>query len=134
VEVPVGFRVLADRSAFDRRVLAMVRRVPAGKVASYGRIADWIGEPAAARAVGSALSRCPPGVPAHRIVTAAGRLVPGWSTQAARLRSEGVAVERGHVAEPIPWFGGPRHGRAGRATAAIRPVRIQDAGSSKYEL
>ena len=60
--------------------------------------------------------------------------VEPWRKLRTRLRSEGVAVERGHVAEPIPWFGGPRHGRAGRATAAIRPVRIQDAGSSKYEL
>ena len=69
VQVPVGFRVLAEASPFDQRVVAMVRLIPAGRVASYGRIAEWIGEPAAARAVGGALARTLEDVPAHRVVT-----------------------------------------------------------------
>ena len=112
MEIPAGFRVVSDTSAFDRRVAAMVKRVPAGSVASYGRVADWLGAPAASRAVGAALARSPDGVPAHRVVNAAGRLVPGWEReQAELLRSEGVRIRRGHVAAPVPWWPGPRRRR-----------------------
>jgi len=82
--------------------------IPEGKVASYGRIAEWAGRPAAARAVGAMLSRSPSNVPAHRVVTASGRLVPGWEEeQAQRLFVEGVRVRDGHVRDPVPWWEGP---------------------------
>jgi methylated-DNA-protein-cysteine methyltransferase related protein len=111
VQLPPGFRIVADASAFEQAVAAMVRRVPAGHVASYGRIAAWLGQPAAARAVGGALARGGGELPAHRVVTAGGRLAPGWEReQTELLRSEGVRVWRGHVAEPIPWWDGPPDG------------------------
>ena len=111
MQLPPGFRIVADAGAFEQAVAAMVRRVPAGSVASYGRIAAWVDRPAAARAVGRALARGGDGVPAHRVVTADGRLAPGWEReQAELLRSEGVRVRRGHVAEPIPWWEGPPDG------------------------
>jgi methylated-DNA-protein-cysteine methyltransferase related protein len=106
--LPPGFRVVSDASAFEREVAAAVRAIPQGRVASYGRIAGWLGRPEAARAVGGALARCGSGVPAHRVVNAAGRLAPGWEQeQAELLRVEGVRVRRGHVVEPIPWWDGP---------------------------
>jgi methylated-DNA-protein-cysteine methyltransferase related protein len=108
MQVPVGFRVLAEASPFDLRVAAMVRRIPAGRVASYGRIAEWIGEPAAARAVGGSLARAPDGVPAHRVVAATGRLAPGWEReQRELLRAENVRVRSRSVSDPIPWWEGP---------------------------
>lgn len=108
MQIPPGFRVVGDPSAFELAVASMVRRVPAGTVASYGRIAAWLGQPAAARAVGGVLARAGGEMPAHRVVTASGRLVPGWERdQAELLRAEGVHVWRGHVAEPIPWWAGP---------------------------
>jgi alkylated DNA nucleotide flippase Atl1 len=108
-ELPAGFRIVAAPTPFERRVEALVRRIPAGRVASYGRVAAWVGRPEGARAVGRVMSRSGPGVPWHRVVTAAGRLVPGHEADHAELlRSEGVRVARGHVADPIPWWGGPR--------------------------
>jgi methylated-DNA-protein-cysteine methyltransferase-like protein len=108
MRVPVGFRILAEASPFDQRVAAMVRLIPAGRVASYGRIAEWIGEPAAARAVGGALARMVEDVPAHRVVTATGRLAPGWEReQRELLRAENVRVRRRSVSDPIPWWEGP---------------------------
>jgi len=108
MNIPPGFRIVAETSAFERSVAEMVRRVPAGTVASYGRIAAWLGKPEAARAVGGAMARSPDGVPAHRVVTSGGRLAPGWEReQAELLRAEGVRVWRGHVREPIPWWEGP---------------------------
>lgn len=108
MQLPVGFRVVAEETEFELRVGAMVRRIPPGRVASYGRIAEWIGEPAAARAVGGALSRGLEHAPAHRVVNAVGRLAPGWEReQSELLRSEGVRVRAGMVRQPVPWWSGP---------------------------
>jgi len=88
---------------FERRVATVVRRIPRGRVASYSMVADRVRRPGAARAVGSALAR---GLtaPAHRVVTADGRLVRRWPDQSRLLRDEGVSVRDGRVARPIPWW------------------------------
>lgn len=120
MNIPPGFRIVAEASAFERSVAEIVRLVPAGRVASYGRIAAWLGKPEAARAVGGAMARSPDGVPAHRVVTSGGRLAPGWEQeQAELLRAEGVRVWRGHVREPIPWWEGPQR----RDVRSTRPGR-----------
>jgi methylated-DNA-protein-cysteine methyltransferase related protein len=107
MRLPEGFRIVSG-SEFERRVAETVRMIPEGRLASYGRVAEWAGRPGAARAVGSMLARSLHDVPAHRVVTASGRLVPGWEReQAQRLRAEGVRVRDGHVPEPLPWWDGP---------------------------
>ncbi len=88
---------------FERRVATVVRRIPRGRVASYSMVADRVRRPGAARAVGSALARGLT-VPAHRVVTADGRLVRRWPDQSRLLRDEGVSVRDGRVARPIPWW------------------------------
>ena len=88
---------------FERRVATVVRRIPRGRVASYSMVADRVPRPGAARAVGSALARGLT-VPAHRVVTADGRLVRRWPDQSRLLRDEGVSVRDGRVARPIPWW------------------------------
>jgi methylated-DNA-protein-cysteine methyltransferase related protein len=106
--LPVGFRVVAAATPFERRVEAVVRRVPPGRVVSYGSVAVWVDRPDGARAVGGVMARGLEGMPWHRVVTAAGRLVPGHEREHARLlRSEGVRVRGGHVTDPIPWWPGP---------------------------
>jgi methylated-DNA-protein-cysteine methyltransferase related protein len=111
-----------QETAVDRAVWALVRAVPAGRVASYGRLAEWLEMPRAARVVGRAMANSPGDVPAHRVVDVRGRLVPGWEReQAQRLRSEGVQVEAGHVRAPIPWWEGPRHAVTPRRRT--RPAR-----------
>ena len=107
--LPVGFRVVGAVTPFERRVERMVRRIPAGTVASYGRVAEWVGKPGAPRAVGRVMANCDGALPWHRVVNSAGRLVPGHETEhAERLRSEGVRVADGRVAAPVPWWDGPR--------------------------
>jgi methylated-DNA-protein-cysteine methyltransferase-like protein len=90
-------------TSFERRVAGVVRRIPRGRVASYSMVADRVRRPGAARAVGSALARGL-GAPAHRVVTAEGRLVRRWPEQSRLLRDEGVPVRDGRVARPIPWW------------------------------
>ncbi len=59
---------------FNQQVHALVRDVPPGRVITYGVVARLLGEPRKAREVGWALHRCPPDVPAHRVVNHRGEL------------------------------------------------------------
>lgn len=63
------------RSTYER-IYEIVRRVPRGRVATYGQIAKLAGLPGQARQVGYALHALPFGsrVPWHRVMNAAGRI------------------------------------------------------------
>ncbi len=80
---------------FARRVLTIVRRIPAGRVATYGDVAALAGRPRASRAVGNVMRRCAePGVPCHRVVGAGGRL-GGYGDRFVKrslLAAEGIRV------------------------------------------
>ncbi len=83
-------------SDFTRRVLAVVRRIPPGRVATYGDVARLAGKPRAARAVGNVMRGCNrPDVPCHRVIAAGGRL-GGYAghvgLKRSLLRAEGVTV------------------------------------------
>jgi O-6-methylguanine DNA methyltransferase len=82
--------------SFTARVLSVVRRIPPGRVATYGDVAKAAGRPLAHRAVGNIMRTCgPTGVPAHRVIAAAGRLGGyGGNLELKRnlLRAEGVHV------------------------------------------
>ena len=69
---------------FYAEVYNVVRQIPAGRVLSYGRIAELIGWPNHARLVGRAMHDAPLALnlPCHRVVNSAGRTVPGWHQQA----------------------------------------------------
>lgn len=90
------------RASFDEAVYALVRRVPPGRVVTYGQVAALVGVPRAARAVGQAMRRCPAGVPWHRVVNGQGGVSrrPNPSsmlTQRLLLTREGVRFVRGRV-------------------------------------
>ena len=59
---------------FFQDVYDVVKLIPKGRVTSYGAIAQYLGTKGSARMVGWALNTCPKGVPAHRVVNAAGLL------------------------------------------------------------
>ena len=76
------------------RMLATVRRIPKGKVATYGEVAAASGYPGASRQVVWALRSGGKAVPWHRVLGAGGKiLLPGENglEQRLRLRAEGVA-------------------------------------------
>ena len=82
------------------RIYAVVRRIPRGRVASYGQVARLAGLPGRARQVGYAMHALPSGsrVPWHRVINARGtvsrRRVPGAElTQRMLLEQEGVRFE-----------------------------------------
>jgi len=88
------------------RIYAVVRRIPRGRVSTYGEVAAAAGFGRAARVAGWALHALPPGsdVPWHRVVAAGGRLslarldLDAAFTQRLRLEKEGVRFDaRGRV-------------------------------------
>jgi O-6-methylguanine DNA methyltransferase len=99
---------LTLHSTFTARVLSLVRRIPPGRVVTYGDIAAAAGHPRAARAVGNIMRGCGvPGVPCHRVVAAAGQLggYGGYlGLKRDLLRAEGVRV----VGSSIRDFGARR--------------------------
>ena len=81
---------------FNAAVLAVVRRIPPGRIATYGDVAAIAGRPRAARAVGNIMRGCrDSGVPCHRVVGAGGAL-GGYGgnleLKRALLRAEGIVV------------------------------------------
>ncbi len=89
-ELPVDVR----GTAFQQRVWQELRRIPRGETRSYGEVAEAVGAPAAARAVGQACGRNPVAivVPCHRVVTAAGGL--GGYAWGVAVKEELLAAEQ----------------------------------------
>ncbi len=95
----------------------MVRRIPPGRVVTYGDVAAATGHPRAHRAVGNILRGCPdPAVPCHRVVGAGGAL-GGYggnlSLKRALLRAEGLELGVGRTARirrfrEVRWDGRSR--------------------------
>jgi O-6-methylguanine DNA methyltransferase len=89
------------RSSFLVRVLNVVRRIPPGRVATYGDVAAMAGRARAARAVGNIMRGCGrPDVPCHRVIAAGGRLGGYGGSEAlkrALLAAEGVSVSGGRI-------------------------------------
>lgn len=86
---------------YVEEVLALVERIPEGRVMSYGAIADALAERSgrnSARQIGTIMSRYGGAVPWHRVVTSAGRLPPGHEQEARRrLLTDGVPLNGDHV-------------------------------------
>jgi methylated-DNA-protein-cysteine methyltransferase-like protein len=106
---------------FRRRVVSAVRRIPPGRVATYGDIAALAGSPRASRAVGNIMRMCgDAGIPCHRVIGAGGSLGGyGGNLQMKRelLRAEGVDVGMGRIRgfERLRWR--PTPGRERRESS-----------------
>ena len=87
-----------------RNAYEAVKKIPKGKVATYGQIAALAGEPKMARAVGNALHKNPDpdNIPCFRVVNAQGKLsgefaFGGVGAQARLLEADGIEVADGKV-------------------------------------
>lgn len=96
---------------FERKVLTIVSRVPAGRVITYGDVAKLAGKPRAARAVGNIMRTADrPGLPYHRVIAAGGAL-GGYSNLTLKrslLAAEGLTVTARRVVgfAKVRWSGG----------------------------
>ena len=109
-------------SQFTARVLSVVRRIPTGRVATYGDVAAVAGKPRAARAVGNIMRECRArDVPCHRVIAAAGKLGGyGGNLELKRslLRAEGVLVSGNRIRDfkTRRWQSRPPSRRRGSRT------------------
>jgi alkylated DNA nucleotide flippase Atl1 len=87
---------LVTPEEYVEAVLALVERIPPGRVTSYGAIADALAETSgrnSARLVGTIMARYGNGVPWHRVVNSAGRVAPGHQALALAMhRAEGTPL------------------------------------------
>jgi methylated-DNA-protein-cysteine methyltransferase-like protein len=84
------------------RIEAILALIPAGRVVSYGQVADLAGLPGRARLVGKVLRETDKTLPWHRVLGAGGKIsLPkgsaGFDEQTGRLQEEGVPVVGGRV-------------------------------------
>ncbi len=103
---------MKDVSFFDR-VYEVVKRIPSGRVTSYGAIAEYLGTRGSARMVGWAMNASHTevtGIPAHRVVNRNGFLTGkhhfgGPNLMQQLLESEGVEVKDDRVVrfEELVW-------------------------------
>jgi methylated-DNA-protein-cysteine methyltransferase related protein len=102
-------------------VYKLVKKIPRGRVTTYGAIARALKLPGGARTAGRAMAACPNGrgIPWHRVVGAGGRLLlrePNVSLQRRLLETEGLGVLERRIANfaARQWLPGKKS-RRGRA-------------------
>lgn len=88
----------------DQKIWQVVASIPAGKVASYGQVADMAGLGRQARYIGKALGHLPIGhsVPWYRVIRTNGQIAfpigsEKYEEQKGRLQEEGVEVYEGKI-------------------------------------
>lgn len=94
----------------QQKIWQTVLQIPAGKIASYGQIADLAGLPGRARLVGKTLGLAPDELqlPWYRVMRSGGQLAfaagtPPALAQQQLLLAEGVIVRNGRVAKDFWW-------------------------------
>ncbi|MCO5724572.1 MGMT family protein [Robiginitalea marina] len=97
---------MKDSQGFFERVYEVVRKVPYGRVTSYGAIARYLGTGRSARMVGWAMNNAHAleDVPAHRVLNRNGVLTgkhhfPGSRLMEQLLESEGIRIRDDQVVE-----------------------------------
>ncbi len=108
-----------NRQLYYEQVWALVRQIPHGRVATYGKITKILPQPAsisiddyqmsASRWVGLAMAACPDDVPWHRVVNSQGKIShkaePG--KQKHLLEAEGVLFSKEKIDLDEYQWGGP---------------------------
>ncbi|UCF65196.1 MAG: MGMT family protein [bacterium] len=96
-------------------IIEVVRKIPRGKVATYGQIARLAGLPGQARQVGYALHRLPShsDVPWQRVINSQGRISfppdsVAWNMQKSILHSEGIHFDRNETVSLAKYQWKPR--------------------------
>jgi O-6-methylguanine DNA methyltransferase len=97
-----SYRLVTDSPS--KRIYEAVKKIPRGKVATYGQVAELAGDKKMARAVGNALHRNPDPehIPCYRVVNAKGELAGafafgGANVQEQLLAADGIMVVDGRV-------------------------------------
>lgn len=87
---------------FQRKIWRLIKKIPRGKVTTYGELAKAAGKPQAGRAVGNACNTNPyaPSTPCHRVVSSSGKIggyAHGVKKKIGLLAKEGVEARTGKI-------------------------------------
>ena len=89
---------------YDKQVYELLKKIPKGKVTTYGDLAEALGNRKLARAVGNILHKNPDpiGAPCYKVVNAQGKLAQaygygGIGVQREKLQNDGIIVENDRV-------------------------------------
>ncbi len=97
---------LSGEPDFRRRVYAVARAIPRGATLTYGAVAEQLGDPLLAQAVGQALGKNPVPliIPCHRVLAAGGKL-GGFSGGAGTATKKAILLLEGALPdEPLDLF------------------------------
>jgi len=125
--------IFSNVDAAWKRLYALVKRIPKGRVVTYGQLARAVRLPGGARAAGRAMAACPRGqaIPWHRVVAAGGRIAvrePFASLQRRLLEAEGARLVEGRrVAIAECGWAPPRPTKSRRSSAAQKSSRRRRA-------
>lgn len=88
-----SYRLVTDSPS--KRIYEAVKKIPRGKVATYGQVAELAGDKKMARAVGNALHRNPDPehIPCYRVVNAKGELAGAFAFGGANVQEQLLAVD-----------------------------------------
>ncbi|OGZ40548.1 MAG: hypothetical protein A3B04_00310, partial [Candidatus Portnoybacteria bacterium RIFCSPLOWO2_02_FULL_39_11] len=90
---------------FQDKVFSIVKKIPRGKVLTYGEVAKKLGDKNLARTVGSALNKNRDKLIAcHRVIRADGRVGGfnrGTKRKSGLLKREGVRIRKGRIVSPL---------------------------------
>jgi len=121
------------------RIYAVVRQIPRGEVATYGQIAEIVGD-CTARMVGYAMAASPDDVPWQRVINAQGKVSPradSWGSEVQRLRleEEGVHFDADHKVDlaAVRWGGPPLDWRLEHGFAPPAEDASEDGGADDVQ-
>lgn len=119
----------SELSSFSRRVKDVIKSIPKGKVATYGRVATYAGNPRGARQVVRVLhsSTRKDKLPWHRVVNREGRIALkpnyGYEIQKALLRKEGVEFGKSDTIDLARYLWSPTRDAQIPAARRLRKTR-----------
>ena len=109
-----------EQNQYRERVYQIVRKIPRGRVMTYGQIAELLGDGYTPRTVGFVMHSSPSGTPWHRVLnargaTSTGRLVLPHDKQQKLLELENVLFDKNGRCDLQTFLWIPKAGELGRS-------------------
>jgi methylated-DNA-protein-cysteine methyltransferase-like protein len=128
--------VAKEDQKYRERVYTMVRRIPAGRVMTYGQIAELLGDGYTPRTVGFCMHSSPDGTPWHRVVNAqggcsTGKVVLPQDKQQRLLELEGVVFDKNARCDLQQFLFIPRTKSQKRGNVSLYKRKISTRGEKR---
>ncbi len=125
-----------EKSRYRERVYEIVRRIPRGRVMTYGQISELLGEGDTPRTVGFAMHSCPEGTPWQRVLNAqgacsTGRIVLPQDKQQRLLEIEGVVFNDDRRCELKTFLWIPDDNEAVPSRSAAKTILFKRKSSTR---